>query len=232
VHFPSPASNRIEKLVIEAHAYARSSIYSILQSFGNTVRIDYLRINASSMPAGYPNVLVAGLAPGQYVLYEGSKWWANRSGSVLVPLVGTAWPSPQQLQIFDSSECYQGQFIPDGAYYPVEERVRSSDGNVAFILMSTPCYSYCEELKLTSVSRGIDKSGMYVIMGFQYCILDNCTVSEPRKMSIYVDGMMVSVVRNGFCGYSVRFNVYPDTSSVSLCARTESGIMLRCNVIL
>ncbi len=232
VPFSSPDSNHIEKLVVEVHAYARSSIYSVLQSFGNAVRIDYLRINASSMPDGYPNVLVAGLSPGQYVLYDGSKWWANRSGSVAIPLVGTSWPSTQHLQIFDSSECYHGPFLSDGAYCPVEERARSAAGNIAFIMASTPCYSYCEELKLTSVSRGIDKSGMFVLMGFQYCVFDNCTALEPRKISLYVDGMMVNVVRDGVCSYSVRFNIYPGTSSVRLCAHTESGIMMRCTVIL
>jgi hypothetical protein len=232
VPFSNPETCTVDKLVVEVHAYARSSLYSILQSYSNIVRIDYLRINSSSMPEGYPNVLVAGLGPGQYVLCGGSKFWANQSGSATVPLEGSSWPSVQSLQVFDSSECYQGPFLPGGAYCPVEARVKSASGNRAFIMMSTPCYSYCEELTLVSISRGIDRSGICLTMELQYRVLDNGTISEPRKIDLYADGSRVNVIRNGFCCYTVHFNVYPNAESIRLAAVTDSGMTIRCTVAL
>jgi len=229
----SPSSTTsVEKLVVEVHAYARSSIFSILQSVSNIARIDYLRINCSSMPDGYPNVHVAGLTPGQYVLCDGSRFWSNSSGSAIVPISGGSWSSGHSLQVFNSSECYPCTFIPDGAYCPVEARIKSAFSNKAFISVSAPSYSYCEELMLLSLSRGIDKSGMYVTMDFLYRILDNGTTLEPRMIELYIDGSQVNVVKNSFCSYTVRFNVYPDAAAVRLTAVTESGIMIRSAVRL
>jgi len=62
--------------------------------------------------------------------------------------------------------------------------------------------------------------------------LDNGTMSEPRKIELYADGSRVNVIRSGFCCYTVHFNAYPNAERIRLTAVADSGMAIRCTVVL
>lgn len=131
-----------------------------------------------------------------------------------------------------------GESEPSGALIfnlsssPSDEDLPIELGNAAFIQISTSSYSYREELTPFSVSKGISKPGVFVILEFLYRVIDNGTMSEPRLIDVYVDGNRANLIRTSFCSYAVRFNIFPESEAVVLTAMTESGIRISCAVRL
>lgn len=115
---------------------------------------------------------------------------------------------------------------------PSNESIPIGIGSSASIQISTHTYSYREELTLSSIEKGVSKTGLFVTIGFDYSIIDNGTVSAPRIIDVFVNGDKVNLSRTSFCGFTARFNIFPSSEIVELAAETESGIRIKCSVRL
>jgi len=198
----------VDKVRVEFHTVgvgrAHIALYMVGPQWG---RVDYLRVNYTKIPDGYPGVPVTGLQPGQFAVFSGKTYWANSSGAAVIPLSAATWPFTGTVAVYPPSESYTGTFVPGNIYSTKTTKVYSQSTDTLFYELDTASYTYRAELKLLSVSPATAGGSQNVTFTFKVYENGNLLPASASVPRVLVNGVKVDA--EGAGAYTWRVRVPP-----------------------
>lgn len=195
----------VDKVRVEFHTVgvgrAHIALYMVGPQWG---RVDYLRVNYTKIPDGYPGVPVTGLQPGQFAVFSGKTYWANSSGAAVIPLSAATWPFTGTVAVYPPSESYTGTFVPGNIYYTKTTKVYSQSIDTLFYELDTASYTYRVELKLLSVSTATAGGSQNVTFTFKVYENGNLLPASASVPRVLVNGVKVDAEGAGAYTWRVR----------------------------
>jgi hypothetical protein len=195
----------VDKVRVEFHtigvAGAHIALYMVGPQWG---RVDYLRVNYTKIPDGYPGVPVTGLQPGQFAVFSGKTYWANSSGAAVIPPSAATWPFTGTVAVYPPSESYTGTFAPGNIYYTKTTKVYSQSTDTLFYELDTASYTYRAELKLLSVSPATAGGSQNVTFTFKVYENGNLLPASASVPRVLVNGFKVDAESAGAYTWRVR----------------------------
>ena len=219
----------IDKIVVVLHTKGMSRYGYALYNDQKWGRVDYLRINYSKVPDGYPGISVIGLQPAWQTLFGSSTYWANSSGVATIPVGSSTWPSNSYIAVYPPSECYTGGFGLGAVYYPSTTKTFTPATDTIYYEVSTTEYSYRVELTLLSTSILAGKSGTTCTINFTYLVYDNGTLRERGAPAVYINGLLAAVTRSSST-YSTSFSTPGNVQYVNFSSVDGTSIRLACRL--
>jgi len=207
---PSGVST-IDTIVVRFYTYGRGSTSATLcMDSAQWGRVDYLRVNYSSVPNEYPGVPVTGLQPGQRVTIADGTYWANSTGTVVISLNAATWPYNGSVTVYPPSESYTGTFEPGKVYYLKTTKVYSQKIDTLYCELDTTDYTYRAELKLLSSSSPLLTGGSLQYITFTFKTFENGNLLPADKAvpRVLVNGFKVDAESVG--DYTWRVQVPPN----------------------
>jgi len=219
----------MDKIIVEVHAYARCRRGESLYSSGDWARVDYLRVNYSSVPNGFAGVPITGLQQGWRAVFGTGTYWANSSGALTIPVGASSWPSSKGVAVCPASESYITNFTPGMAYYPLTNKTYEPETDTIYYEVSSEDYSYRVELRLLSAIMVPGKSGATHVLNFTYLVYENGALRERGVPVIYVNGLRAAVTRLSDA-YSTSFSTPGNVQYVNFSLVDCTGIRLACRL--
>ena len=220
----------IDKFIVEVHAYAKALHGANLYSSNDIARIDWLRINYSGVPLDYLGFQIAGLQQGKSAVIGECRYWPNSTGTAVVPLNTSNWPTAINATIFPSTQYYPEHFAPGYLYYPVIKKTHAPWSDTAFFEVCTSTYSYLVELQLISTKLFPSKTGTVCTINFSYRIFDNGIMLEDKALEICINGVKSAVAELLPFQYSTSFLLPSAYDYVLLIASDHNGIMISSKI--
>jgi|GEM_PF-944823 len=219
----------MDEIIVEAHAYARCRRGYSLYSSNDWVRVDYLRVNYSSVPDGFAGIPVTGLQQGWRAAFGTDTYWANSSGALTIAVGASTWPSNQVVAVYPPSESYKANFTLGMAYYPLTNKTYEPATDTIYYVVSSEGYSYRVELRLLSATTVPGKVGATHVLNFTYLVYENGALRERGIPAIYINGLRAAVTRLSDT-YSTSFSTPGNVQYVNFSSVDGTGIRLACRL--
>ncbi|MGQ9758964.1 MAG: hypothetical protein ACUVQ5_00095 [Candidatus Methanomethylicaceae archaeon] len=221
----STSFTSVDMVVVAFHTYARAREGYALYTDPQWGRVDYLRINYSKIPDGYPGINVTGIKPGWRLRFGYSDYWADVNGCAIIPVNASSWPSMSMVEIYMPTFSQSDLFIPGYQYYLFVNRSFLPRVDTLYYEVSTDIFSYRVEFCLLSMSKIPTKTGQVYEMIFKYTVYEDGKPFDRRPKSLSIDG--VPVVIGGRPGsFTTAFTTLNYSDEVRILCMDSSGVLL------